>query len=170
MNTQHSVVMSSNNMVGSIPDSIQHLTQLRMIELATMPQLGGHLSAALCSLTNLRRLCICRCAIVGTIPAEIGNLKLLEELQLFGNLLTGEVPDSLRQLTSLRLLVAFAHCICFVSTIMKCSILFDLAKSLGEYTGGNNFTPASLPSCLSCLTNLEALFMSNCHLNGWCNS
>lgn len=33
----HSIVMSSNNMVGSIPSDISKLTHLRMIELATMP-------------------------------------------------------------------------------------------------------------------------------------
>lgn len=33
----HSVVMSSNNMVGTLPQSISALTELRMIELATMP-------------------------------------------------------------------------------------------------------------------------------------
>jgi hypothetical protein len=33
----HSVVMSSNNMVGPLPKNISQLTQLRMIELATMP-------------------------------------------------------------------------------------------------------------------------------------
>ena len=38
--------------------------------------------------------------------------------------------------------------------------------SLGEYTGGNNFIAAPLPSCFSRLRNLEALFMANCHLKG----
>ena len=33
----HSIVMSSNNMVGSLPPDIGRLSQLRMIELATMP-------------------------------------------------------------------------------------------------------------------------------------
>ena len=33
----HSIVMSSNNMNGKLPSSISNLTQLRMIELATMP-------------------------------------------------------------------------------------------------------------------------------------
>jgi Leucine-rich repeat (LRR) protein len=31
---------------------------------------------------------------------------------------------------------------------------------------GNNFTPGPIPSCLSSLVKLEALFMSNCHLKG----
>jgi Leucine-rich repeat (LRR) protein len=96
----------------------------------------------LCSLTTLRRLCICRCGLTGRIPAEIGQLLALEELQLFGNQLSGAIPSSISLLTNLKLL------------------------SFGEYTGGNSFTPAPLPSCLSTLVNLEALFMANCHLKG----
>lgn len=107
----HSIVMSSNNMIGSLPSSICDLTQLRMIELATMHGLNGAISKQFCRLYNLRRLCICRCALRGSIPDEIGDLVQLEELQLFGNFLTGVIPDSIRNLTSLRLL------------------------SLGEYTG-----------------------------------
>lgn len=138
----HSIVMSSNNMVGTLPTSMSALKHLRMVELATMPGLGGTLSKQFCELIFLRRLCICRCAIRGSIPVEIGDLVQLEELQLFGNLMTGSIPDSVRNLTNLRLL------------------------SLGEYTGGNNFLPAPLPACIGALHSLEALFIANCNLTG----
>jgi len=138
----HSIVMSSNNMVGTLPTEISRLSHLRMVELATMPGLCGQIGPAVCALTGLRRLCICRCSLTGRIPHEIGNLTHLEELQLFGNNLNGRIPDSVSNLTSLRLL------------------------SLGEYTGGNSFTPSHIPSCLSSLVRLEALFMANCHLRG----
>lgn len=138
----HSIVMSSNNMVGKLPESIGKLTHLRMIELATMPLLSGIIPQSLCVLTTLRRLCICRCGLKGRIPDQIGNLTQLEELQLFGNQLIGKLPDSLSQLVSLRLL------------------------SLGEYTGGNAFDPAPLPECLSTLTSIEAIFIANCNICG----
>jgi Leucine-rich repeat (LRR) protein len=138
----HSIVMSSNGMSGRLPASIIGLTHLRMIELATMTGLTGSLPEELCRLTALKRLCICRCAVRGSIPARIGDLIALEELQLFGNQLSGIIPSSLSKLTSLRLL------------------------SLGEYTGGNSFSPATLPDAISCLTQLEALFMANCSLKG----
>lgn len=67
----HSIVMSSNNMVGSLPPAIAELKHLRMVELATMPGLGGTLSKHFCELVNLRRLCICRCALRGPIPHEV---------------------------------------------------------------------------------------------------
>jgi len=93
-------------------------------------------------LTTLRRLCICRCGLTGRIPSEIGRLVGLEELQLFGNQLSGSVPASISCLTNLKLL------------------------SLGEYTGGNNFTSEPLPQCLASLVHLEALFMANCNIKG----
>lgn len=97
----HSIVMSSNNMRGVISSSIGFLPQvpllhnhtefsltnplhtslthasplqLRMVELATMPMLSGPLPVALCTISTLRRLCICRCGITGPIPDEIGKL------------------------------------------------------------------------------------------------
>ncbi|KAJ1419176.1 hypothetical protein B484DRAFT_453487 [Ochromonadaceae sp. CCMP2298] len=138
----HSIVMSTNGMEGRIPSSVSKLTSLRMIELATMPGLVGSLPRALCGLSTLRRLCICRCGLTGRIPSEIGSLVGLEELQLFGNQLSGSIPSSLSKLTNLKLL------------------------SLGEYTGGNNFQAEALPPCLASLVNLEALFMANCNVRG----
>ena len=69
----HSLVMSSNGMAGELPDEVGQLTHLRMIELATMPELIGSLPRSLCTLVTLRRLCICRCGLSGTIPEEIGK-------------------------------------------------------------------------------------------------
>ena len=138
----HSLVMSSNNLEGSLPHSIGQLQHLRMIELASMPGLSGALPLSLFTITTLRRLCICRCEIAGTIPSHIGDLVHLEELQLFGNKIGGTVPETLGKLVNLRLL------------------------SLGEYTGGNSFAPAPLPSCIAKLKKLEALFMANCNVRG----
>jgi len=134
--------MSSNKMEGRLPASLSKLQHLRMVELATMPGLGGPLSKELCSVTTLRRLCICRCTLDSPIPDEIGNLVALEELQLFGNRLSGYIPESLGNLHQLKLL------------------------SLGEYTGGNNFEDAPIPDCIRHLVSLEALFLSSCNLVG----
>lgn len=138
----HSIVMSNNNMKGTLAASIGRLRHLRMIELASMPLLSGPLPRALCDLRHLKRLCICRCGISGPIPDQIGQLTFLEELQLFGNRHTGVIPDSIGNLTSLKLL------------------------SLGEYTGGNPFQPGPVPACIGRLRRLEALFLSNCNLVG----
>lgn len=104
--------------------------------------LTGPLPRELCRLTTLRRLCICRCGLTGPLPDEIGWLVHLEELQLFGNRLSGKIPNTIGNLTNLRLL------------------------SLGEYTGGNDFTPAAFPPCIERLQNLEALFLADCRIKG----
>ena len=129
-------------MEGKLPSSLSKLSQLRMIELATMSSLCGSIPNEICAITTLKRLCICRCAIKGPIPSRIGDLFNLEELQLFGNSITGSIPSSISKLQKLRLL------------------------SLGEYTGGNLFIPSPLPDALSHLTALEALFMANCNVKG----
>jgi len=113
-----------------------------MIELATMPGLRGTIPSELCSITSVKRLCICRCNLSGSIPDEIGEMIELEELQLFGNQLSGFIPPSIGKLTKLKLL------------------------SFGEYTGGNSFTCGPLPTCIKSLINLEALFMANCNITG----
>jgi Leucine-rich repeat (LRR) protein len=138
----HSLVMSSNRLEGILPESIGRLQHLRMIELATMPRLRGPLPSALCGVTTLRRLCICRCGLTGPINPQIGDLQLLEELQLFGNHFTGAIPAELGRLANLKLL------------------------SLGEYTGGNDFDAAPIPSFIMDLESLEALFLANCNLVG----
>ena len=138
----HSIVMSSNNLRGVISPGVGGLTRLRMVELATMPFLTGSLPTELCALITLRRLCICRCGLSGPIPQQIGLLVGLEELQLFGNRHTGSIPDSIGCLVNLKLL------------------------SLGEYSGGNPFEHGPIPSCISRLARLEALFLSQCNLQG----
>lgn len=87
-------------------------------------------------------LCICRCGLKGKLPASLGDLVNLEELQLFGNFFNGTLPSTLSKLSQLRLL------------------------SLGEYTGGNQFAPAPFPECIRQLTKLEALFLANCNMIG----
>lgn len=61
---------------------------------------------------------------------------------VFGNKLSGKIPDSFGNLSNLKLL------------------------SLGEYTGGNNFVPGPLAPCIRRLKSLEALFVSSCHVTG----
>lgn len=104
--------------------------------------LTGSLPKELCHITTLRRLCICRCALTGPIPEAIGHLIGLEELQLFGNKINGKIPASVGNLVNLKLL------------------------SLGEYTGGNDFTSDVFPASIERLVNLEALFLANCNIKG----
>lgn len=136
------MVGSSNNLVGNaFPPSLINLTHIKMIELASMPGITANLTE-ICRLTSLQRLCICKCGLVGNIPDEIGNLVNLVELQLFGNKMKGQIPSSIGNLTKLTLL------------------------SIGEYTGGNEFSDGYIPISFANLINLKSLFLANCNLIG----
>ncbi|XP_027152327.1 receptor-like protein EIX2 [Coffea eugenioides] len=71
-----SVSLSTNNLVGEIPDEIMELVQLQVLNLSQ-----NHLT--------------------GRIPKKIGNLKQLETLDLSMNALSGAIPESLSDLYSL---------------------------------------------------------------------
>jgi Leucine-rich repeat (LRR) protein len=136
------IIESHNNLIGNtFPTSLKNLTHIKMIELAEMPNMTATLDE-ICNLKTLKRLCICKCGLKGNIPAEIQNLVDLQELQLFGNNLTGRILENIGALTNLKLL------------------------SLGEYTGGNPFLEGTIPTSFSNLTNLTALFLANCNLIG----
>ncbi|KAK9937224.1 hypothetical protein M0R45_014028 [Rubus argutus] len=68
--------LSSNNLLGEIPEEISSLLVLGTLNLS-MNQLSG------------------------TIPSKIGNLQLLETLDLSQNQLSGQIPQSLSSLTFL---------------------------------------------------------------------
>jgi hypothetical protein len=135
------IVITSNNLEGNNFDSLIGFSKLKMIELSCMPKISGSIYS-LCHIQSLQRLCICNCGLTGSIPEEIGNLVNLVELQLFGNQMIGSIPETIGNLINLKLL------------------------SFGEYTGGNNFISGPIPSSMSKLVKLQALFLANCNLSG----
>jgi len=68
----------------------------------TSNNLSGRIPAELGNLSGLRELDLAANAIVGPIPAAIGNLSQLEELRLTFNPLTGEIPPEIGKLSKLR--------------------------------------------------------------------
>ena len=76
-NTQ-TLVLSGNELSGSIP-----------------PEIGN--------LTNLTTLSLVNSQLTGEIPPEIGNLTNLTTLNLMNNQLTGEIPPEIGNLTNLTL-------------------------------------------------------------------
>jgi len=73
------LVLSQNELKGTIPPEVGELSNLRRLELSGH---FGHLG--------------------GTIPPELGRLSNLEHLDLSGNGLTGPIPGELGQLANLR--------------------------------------------------------------------
>jgi hypothetical protein len=131
----------SDHKIDKFDPSIKNLHYLKMIEISSTPNITAQLTPDLCSLTSLMRICITNTGLCGSIPKEIGNLVNLIELQLHNNKLTGYIPEELGLLTNLELL------------------------SLGEYSGGNDFSPQCIPN-LSGLVKLSSLFLARCNLEG----
>jgi len=128
-NALYHLDLSSNDFTGSIPDSIGYLSNLKYLFLAENPfDIGpipgflkhlknlGDLSLKGTSrsgtipdfigeeLTNLVLLDLDQNALVGSIPASIGNLKQLQLLILNENRLTGTLPSEIGDLGVLRML------------------------------------------------------------------
>ncbi|WIA41421.1 hypothetical protein OEZ86_005004 [Tetradesmus obliquus] len=54
---------------------------------------------------QLMKLALVACDIVGSVPPSFGNMKHLQELNLFGNRLTGSLPPELAELNALQVLL-----------------------------------------------------------------
>lgn len=79
-----SILLNSNNLVGSLPDALSALTQLDQLEVANN-KLKGSLPGTLGSLTNLRVLHLQSNALVGAVTNAVLDLSMLADLNLAYN-------------------------------------------------------------------------------------
>jgi len=99
--------------------------------------------------------------LVGTLPAEIGDLTLLDSLNLTGNQLSGTLPDAFAPLTALRYI-----------DLANNSISGSLPTSLLQLSGlrtlglARNQLSGSIPSTISSLTSLQNLWLDENQLSG----
>jgi len=91
----------SRNLVGSIPTSIGHLTNLLSLSIANNPKLTGTIPASIGYLTNLMDLHLHYNRLKGKIPLSIGNLESLISFNAEGNFLTGQLPYTIGNIYTL---------------------------------------------------------------------
>ncbi|KAL8538201.1 hypothetical protein ACS0TY_000243 [Phlomoides rotata] len=90
--------LSSNNFIGSIPDSLSNLTSLRLLNLSHN-SIHGSIPPALGHMTNLEQLDLSSNQLTGGIPQTLTNLTFLGDLDLSHNHLVGPIPRANQFLT-----------------------------------------------------------------------
>ncbi|XP_042487873.1 receptor protein-tyrosine kinase CEPR1-like [Macadamia integrifolia] len=119
-----------------LPEDISKLTKLKSMILSTAT-VHGKIPATIGNMTSLVDLELSGNFLVGHIPVEISKLKNLQQLELYYNLLVGEIPNELGNMTN----------------------LIDLDMSVNQLTG-------TIPESLCKLPNLQVLQLYNNTLTG----
>jgi Leucine rich repeat N-terminal domain len=147
--------LSGNNLVGTLPSTLNNLTQLEVFS-ASNNSLSGPIPS-LAGLSNLQTLSLSTNALSGSIPSFAG-LTALRDVGLHNNQLTGPLP-ALSGSTQLNFVTAYNNGLS--GTIPSLSGLTNLQYF---YVDRNQFTGA-IPS-LSGLTKLEVFYVQQNLLTG----
>ena len=100
-----SLVLSSNELTGTIPSELGVLTNLHTLNLMKQQRkLVGSIPDEIGSLTNLRYLDLSYNSLTMPIPESLGQLRRLEVLELSNNFINGTFPSSLANLERLEVL------------------------------------------------------------------
>jgi hypothetical protein len=94
------VSLYSNQLSGTLPESIGQLPNLKLLELASN-QITGPIPDSLGNLTHLEEACFTNNSLTGPIPDTLDGMSSLLKLSFNENLLSGEIPASLGNLTNL---------------------------------------------------------------------
>nr|AAD50430.1 Cf2/Cf5 disease resistance protein homolog [Hordeum vulgare subsp. vulgare] len=96
--------LSSNNMVGMLPNRMDYLTNLSSLDLS-YNNITGAIPPWLENCTSLSYLSLSSNSLTGPIPVGIGRCTLLDILDLSYNNITGAIPLGIGNFTTLRYLV-----------------------------------------------------------------
>ncbi|MCP5052313.1 MAG: hypothetical protein GY940_34415 [bacterium] len=92
------ILLSDNNLTGSLPPELGNLTRLIRLYLHTN-RLSGSIPSELAKMSSLDSLHLGKNRLSGIIPPELGNMTNLTALGLSSNKLSGGIPSSLMTLT-----------------------------------------------------------------------
>ena len=154
------ILLNYNNLTGSIPETIEDLTDLQYLYLRSN-DLSGSIPETIGNLANLIVLSLELNELSGPIPETIGNLANLIVLSLESNELSGLIPESIGDLTDLQELKLFGNDLTgsIPDTIGNLSNL----QSLYLY---NNKLSGTIPESLGGLDNLQKVFLLRNKING----
>ncbi|KAF5746759.1 hypothetical protein HS088_TW06G00933 [Tripterygium wilfordii] len=155
--------MSYNIFTGKFPLSFTNLTNLEVLNFNENPEFSAwKLPDDISKLIKLKYLILATCNIHGQIPASIGNMTSLVDLELSGNFLTGQIPAALGFLKNLQQLELYYN--------------YDLSGSIPEELGNLtelvdldisvNKLMGKIPESICRLPKLQVLQLYNNSLTG----
>ncbi|KAF7830078.1 receptor-like protein kinase HSL1 [Senna tora] len=154
--------LSYNIFTGHFPMSVFNLTNIEVLNFNENTGFNyWELPEDMYRLKNLKSVIFMTCMLRGRIPASIGNVSSLVDLELSGNYLTGQIPVELGLLKNLQQLELYYNQL--VGNIPKelgnLTELRDLDMSVNKLAG-------SLPESVCGLPKLETLQLYNNSLTG----
>jgi hypothetical protein len=93
--------LSNNDLYGGIPENLYNVVGMLGIVLNHNPRLGGTLSPSISKMQNIQGLFAEACGLGGTFPPGLTDLQKLTSLHLHLNRFTGTLPLTLPNMTSL---------------------------------------------------------------------
>ncbi|KAJ4718916.1 putative Receptor protein kinase [Melia azedarach] len=155
-----SLILSHNNLCGSIPSQMGALSKLRYLEISKN-HLSGVIPPGLGRLSNLEVLNLNGNSLTGGIPSTISNLTKLIVLALSRNELDGPIPSSIGNLSNLIILSLYSNKITGVLPHEVGNL-----RSLISLDVRNNYLIGPIPPTVSHLTNLRYLYLNSNQFNG----
>ncbi|KAI3853519.1 hypothetical protein MKX03_017250 [Papaver bracteatum] len=155
------LLLGSNQFTGSIPPSIGLLQNLGLLVLAEN-KLFGPIPSSFGNLTQLIYLHLYRNKLTGLIPSSLGNCKSLQLLNLHTNRLSGSVPKWVFELPSLSMILALGH------NLFTGAIPMEVGKfkNLGQLYLNDNKLSGKIPSTLGQCLSLTILNLENNSFQG----
>lgn len=152
--------LSQNEIVGKIPESIGDFRELTHLSLSDN-KLKGSLPEALWNLNKLLSLSLDKNEFTGEISPSIANLKKLELLSFTFNNISGKIPREMGNMTKLTSFGA-------QDNELSGSIPAELGQlsNLDHISIQNNQLTGSIPAELGNLDKLTSLFLFNNNLSG----
>ena len=149
-----------NNLTGSIPSEIGNLVNLNSIDLS-INQLSGSIPPEIGNLIKVKSVNFGGNELSGSIPSEIGNLVNLNSIEFDGNKLTGSIPPEIGNLVNLKSVI-LGHNKLSGSIPSEIGNLVHLTHL---YLGPNQLT-GPIPSEIGNLINLKVLNLRSNQLTG----
>nr|XP_048328452.1 receptor-like protein 9DC3 [Ziziphus jujuba var. spinosa] len=148
----HQLDFGACRLSGLVPSSLGKLTKLTSLELSGNNFEGNQFPSFLQNLTQLTKLWLKECQLIGEIPAWLGNLTQLTDVGLHVNNMHGHIPSSLGKLTRLTNLNLVENN--FEGQIP--SFLQNLTQLTVLWLGDNQFN-GEIPSWFETFTHLTQL-------------